>query len=99
VASFSGQTERGVRLLAATETLLRQHGINISAEGMRDLMILKQALDTALEKARTQLDAAVFEAALREGRALTAEQAIALATEDESDDSPLPEAGRGPGSE
>jgi predicted ATPase/DNA-binding SARP family transcriptional activator len=99
VASFSGQTERGVRLLAATETLLRQHGINISAEGMRDLMILKQALDTALEKARTQLDAAVFEAALREGRALTAEQAIALATEDESDDLPLPEAGRGPGSE
>jgi len=99
VACFGGQPLRGVRLLAAAETLLRQRGINISVEGMRDLMVIKQALETALETARAQLDPTTFEAALQEGRTLTPEQALALATEKESEDSELPNAGLGPSSD
>jgi hypothetical protein len=99
VACFGGQPLRGVRLLAAAETLLRQRGINISVEGMRDLMVINQALETALETARAQLDPTTFEAALQEGRTLTPEQALALATEKESEDSELPNAGLGPSSD
>jgi hypothetical protein len=84
-ASFGGQPRSGVRLLVAFERFARQRGINISVEGMRDVMIMKQALETALATARAQLDPTAFEAALQEGRALTMEQALALATEIESD--------------
>ncbi len=82
VASFGGQPGRGVRLLAAAEAFGRQRGVSISAWGGPLLMIYNQAL----EKARSQLDPATFEAALQEGRAMTLEQALALATEDESEE-------------
>ena len=65
---------------------------------MRDLMVIKQALETALETARMQLDPATFEAAWAEGQQMTMEQAIALATENESEDSSLPKDGLGPSS-
>jgi predicted ATPase len=81
VACFGDQPLRGVRLLVASDTLLRQRGINISVEGMRDLMVIKQAFDAALETARAQLDPATLAAAWAEGEQLTVEQAMALATE------------------
>ena len=80
VAIFSGHPGRGVRLLAAFEEFTRQSGMKFTVEGEPTFMIYKQAL----QKARSQLDPASFEAALQEGRALTPEQAIALATENES---------------
>jgi predicted ATPase/DNA-binding SARP family transcriptional activator len=91
VASFGGQPQQGVRLFAAVEVLFGQSGIKLGSFGPF-LIVQKQAL----ERARAQLDPATFEAALQEGRALTPEQAIALATGNESEDAPLPEAGRGP---
>jgi hypothetical protein len=49
-------------------------------------MVYTRTLETALE----QLGPAAFEAAWTEGHQLTVEQAIALATEDESKDAPPP---------
>jgi MalT-like TPR region len=94
VAGFGDQPLRGVRLLVASDTLLRQRGINISVKGMRDLMVIKQAVDAALETARAQLDPATFEALWTAGQQMTLEQAMALATEDESKDASPPETGR-----
>jgi predicted ATPase/transcriptional regulator with XRE-family HTH domain len=82
VAIFSGHPGRGVRLLTAFEEFTRQHGVNFGVEGEPTFMVYKQAL----EKARLQLDPVAFEAALQEGRTLTPEQAIALATEGESEE-------------
>ena len=98
-ACFGGEPLRGVRLLAATETLLRQSGINIRAEGMRDLMMLKQALDASLETAHAHLDPLAFEVAWAEGQQMTLEQALALATENASQDAQHPGSGLGPSSE
>jgi predicted ATPase/class 3 adenylate cyclase len=87
VESFVGEPGRGVRLLAATDMLLRQHGPKlIGGEDNPFAMLFKQAL----EKARVQLGPAAFEAAQQEGRAMTMEQALALATENEGEDSQLP---------
>lgn len=83
VASFGGQPGRGVRLLAAAEAFGRQRGVSINAWGGPLLMIYNQAL----EKARSRLDPATFEAAWAEGQQMTLEQALALATEIESEDS------------
>jgi predicted ATPase/class 3 adenylate cyclase len=88
--SFVGESGRGVRLLAATDMLLRQHGPNlIGGEDNPFAMLFKQAL----EKAQTQLGPAAFAAAWAEGQQMTAEQALALATENEDEDSPLPKTG------
>jgi hypothetical protein len=76
--------------------LLRQHGINIRVEGIRDLLVMKQALDAALQTAHAHLDPATFEVAWAEGEQLTMKQALALATEDDSVEAPLPEAIRVP---
>ena len=83
-ASFGGELGRGVRLLAATDTLLRQHDVKwTSAEGGDPLMmVIRQALD----KAQVQLGDAAFQAAWAEGQQMTLEQALALATENESAD-------------
>jgi len=58
-------------------------------------MVFKQAL----EKAQAQLGPAAFQAAWAEGQQMTLEQALALATENEGEDSPLPKNGLGPSSE
>jgi hypothetical protein len=90
-AIFSQQPERGVCLLAASEAFGRQRGIKLNIWGGPLLMVYKQALETA----QAQLDPGTFEAALQEGRALTLEQALALATENNNEDSQLPRAGLG----
>jgi len=84
-AIFGGELGRGVRLLAALEVLFSHHGLKPSGSDP-SMMVLQQAL----ERARAQLGPTVFEAAQQAGRALTPEQAIALATENESEDSLLP---------
>jgi hypothetical protein len=86
VACFGGETERSVRLIATGETLLRQHGLDLSnmpGGGGPGLMIIGQAL----EKARAQLGAAAFESAWAEGEQMTLEQALAFATENKSEGS------------
>ncbi len=92
-AAFGGEPERGVRLLAATDMILRQRGLNwftsASTEGDPTMKVYKQAL----ERAQVQLGPVAFEAAQQAGRALTPEQAIALATENEGEDLQLPQAG------
>jgi predicted ATPase/DNA-binding SARP family transcriptional activator len=90
---FGGQPGRGVRLLAASEEVLF-HGAKLPEEDPT-FMVYKQTLETA----QAQLGPAAFEAALQEGRALTPEQAIALATEDANEHSASPEAGPGPSSD
>jgi non-specific serine/threonine protein kinase len=98
VACFGREPGQGVRLLATGQTLLRQRGLdlsNIPGQGGPAFRILWQALD----KARAQLDPAAFEAAWAEGQQMTLEQAIALATENEREDLPLPRAGHGSGSD
>jgi tetratricopeptide (TPR) repeat protein len=81
VASFSGESGRGVRLLAAVERLARQFGLNLgSAEGEPVFKVYKQAL----EKTEAQLGPAAFQAAWTEGQQMTMEEALALATENES---------------
>src|SRR5262249_50935717 len=45
-ASFGGDPARGVRLLAATDTILRQQGIDLTAaEGEPSVKVYKQALE------------------------------------------------------
>src|SRR5258708_33057079 len=80
--------------LVAAVTMLRQRGITISDESERDVMVLRQALERA-----QQLDPAAFEAARAEGQQMTMEQALALATENASQDAQLPGSGLGPSSE
>jgi hypothetical protein len=78
VACLSGDPERGVRLLTGLERFGRERGVGDSS--LRGLFqpLFKQSL----ERAQAQLDPAAFEAALLEGRTLTLEQAIELATAD-----------------
>lgn len=83
VACFGGEPGRGVRLLAATDMLLRQGGTNFAGvEGSPLVKVYKQAL----EKAQAQLGPAAFQAGWAEGQQMTMEQALALATEDEGED-------------
>jgi tetratricopeptide (TPR) repeat protein len=93
-ASFGEEPGKGVHLLAITDMMLRQYGMKLS-EGEPTMMVLRQAL----EKAQTQLGPAAFQAAWAEGQQMTMEQAIALATENESEDSPLPKDKIGPSSD
>ena len=86
-ASFGREPGKGARLLAALERMLSQRGVKFtSAEGSPFLKVYKQAL----EKAQAQLGPAAFEAAWAEGQQMTLEQAIALATENKSENSPSP---------
>ncbi len=85
VAIFNGQSGRGVRLLAAGLTILRERGINLVEGGSGPFfMVFKQVLD----KAQAQLGPEAFQAAWAEGQQMTLEQALALATENEGDDLP-----------
>lgn len=80
-ACFGGEPGKGVRLLVTAETFLRQGGIKPS-EGDPSITVLRQAL----AKAQAELGPATFEAAWAEGQQMTLEQALALATKDESED-------------
>jgi tetratricopeptide (TPR) repeat protein len=89
-ASFGGETGKGVRLLRALEVVFGQHNVKLTnVEGSPLVKVYKQAL----ERAQAQLGPAAFEAAWAEGQQMTMEQAIALATETESEDSQLPKSG------
>jgi len=92
-AISAGQSGQGVRLLAASEALALQHGVKLTVEGEPIYLIYQQALG----KARGQLSPEDFEAALQEGRALTMQQAVTLATEGERDVPPLLQAVSAPG--
>ena len=95
VALFGGETGRGVRLLAAFEVLVGRHGLKMPEGSEPTMMVLKKAL----AKAQAQLGPAAFEAAWAEGQQMTLEQALALATENEGEDSLLPKDGLGPSSD
>ena len=82
VACFGGEPGRGVRLLAAFEAFMRQRGMKFTVERDPTVMIYQQVL----EKAQAQLGPEVFAAAQHEGRAMTMEQALALATETEGEE-------------
>jgi predicted ATPase/DNA-binding XRE family transcriptional regulator len=84
VALLGGEPRRGVQLLSKLEVLFSQYGFKIP-ESDPGVIILRQAQ----ERARAQLGPAAFEAARAEGQQMTMEQAIALATENEDEDSPL----------
>src|SRR5262249_10742430 len=81
VAIFSGRPRGGGRLWAAFEPFALQHGMKFNVEGEPFFMAYQQAL----EKAQAQLDPAAFEAAWVEGQQMTLEQALAFATENESE--------------
>jgi hypothetical protein len=73
-----------VRLFAAAVSLLRELGAWLSSvEGDPITTAFRQAL----EKARAQIGPEAFEAAWAEGQQMTLEQALALATEIESEES------------
>jgi hypothetical protein len=80
--SIGGESERGVRLLAATQALLARFGFALQ-EGDAVTQVIRQAL----ERARAQLGDSAFQKAWTEGQQMTMEQALALATEDETEDS------------
>jgi len=93
-ASVGGEAGRGVRLLAAAQALLARIDVNLG-EGEPTMMVVRQVL----EKAQAQLGPEAFQAAWTEGQQMTLEQALAFATENASEDSPLPGSGLGPSSE
>jgi predicted ATPase/class 3 adenylate cyclase len=100
VALFGGEAERGVHLFAAGTTPLRERGFDLrkvalAGEGGPSFSIIEQIL----EKAREQLGPTAFATAWAEGQQLTPEQALALATEDDSVDARLPETIRVPGND
>lgn len=79
VAIGEGNIIRGVKLLGAGESLLREVGIGLGPVKQEDY-------DRHLARARADLDQLTFEAAWTEGRAMTLEQSIkyALAEIDET---------------
>jgi len=85
-ANFSGEVAKSVHLVAASDMMLRQRGVIFFSGTAGDpvSMVYKQAL----EKAQAQLGPAAFEAAWAEGQQMTLEQALALATGNESNPSP-----------
>jgi predicted ATPase/class 3 adenylate cyclase len=95
-ASFGDEPGKGARLLAATDTLFRQRDIKWFSSGSGDPMLI--VFRQAQEKARAQMGPTAFQAAWAEGQQMSLEQAVALATENESEDSPLPPATANAGS-
>jgi hypothetical protein len=76
VAIFGGESQWGVRALAAFESSFGRFGFKMP-EGDPSTMVIRQAL----EKARAQLGDVTFQAAWAEGQQMTMEQALALAAE------------------
>jgi predicted ATPase len=93
-ASLGGESGRCVRLLAAAQAVLARFGVN-PGEGDAVTKVMRQVL----EKAQVQLGPAAFQAAWAEGQQMTLEQALALATENEGEDSQLPKDGLGSSSD
>jgi predicted ATPase/class 3 adenylate cyclase len=90
VACLGGEVERGVRLVATGEALLRQRGLDLSnmpGGGGPGFMVLGQTL----AKAQAQLGPS-FELVWAEGEHMTLEQALALATEGKWTDEAIVEA-------
>lgn len=87
IAEDQGKLKQIARLLGSIERLLEVKAIPL----IRDIVYEKPLFRTEYERlvaaARSALGAEAFEAALATGRALTLEQAIALALEDQSNDS------------
>jgi hypothetical protein len=83
---MTGHPERAARLFGAVESLLAAAG-----PGRRLDASDQKEFEHYFAAVRAQLDEAAFEQARAAGRALTLEQAIALATEAGSDAPPLPE--------
>jgi non-specific serine/threonine protein kinase len=77
-ACLSESPERGVLLLTALERFGGERGVRESS--VRG--IFQSLFKLSLDRARTQLDPAAFDAAIREGSTLTLEQAVQLATAD-----------------
>jgi len=76
VACFDPDPSRGVRLLTAIPRFAEEFGMMVRpAEGF-----FRITLGPAMENARTHLDPTAFEAAVQEGRTLTLDQALELAT-------------------
>ena len=76
IFSERGEVRKAARLWGAAEALREDIGIPQPPED-------KRVLEPFLEAARCRLDEAVFEAAWEEGRAMTEEQAIALALQED----------------
>lgn len=85
VMRMSGQAQRALRLLGASDSALESMG---AFHQLND----KREMDVVIAAVRAQLDEASFAAALAEGRALTLEQAVALAL-DEQDAAPSDSSG------
>jgi tetratricopeptide (TPR) repeat protein len=81
-ACFGEEPGKGVRLLAVTQMLLTQTGLKPSEDEPTSML-----MNRALEKVREQLGPEAFQAAWSEGQQMTMEQALALATENEGEDS------------
>jgi predicted ATPase/class 3 adenylate cyclase len=79
VACLARSPQRGVRMLAASQALAGQRGMSLGAGGGGGFNLLSQM---AIEKARSQLEGAAFDEAMREGQALTLDQAFEVATEE-----------------
>jgi hypothetical protein len=86
-ASVGGEPGKGARLLAAAQELLARLGVD-PGEGDAVTKVMRQAL----AKAQAQLGPEGFEAAEQAGRALTLEQAIALAIDNIREDVQPPKA-------
>jgi hypothetical protein len=76
VASDGADPALGVRLLTAIERFGAERGVTV-AGGLFSVLV-----GPALERAQGRLDPAMFESAVQEGRTLTLEQAVELATAD-----------------
>jgi predicted ATPase/DNA-binding CsgD family transcriptional regulator len=75
VMGMSGQPERAIRLLGASDSALERMG---AFHQLND----KREVDAMIAAVRAQLDEAAFQAAWDEGRTLTLEQAVALALDE-----------------
>jgi predicted ATPase/class 3 adenylate cyclase/DNA-binding XRE family transcriptional regulator len=88
VACVGGEPSKGVPMLAVAFRLIEQAGgmDQLSSESDPMGKLFRQAL----EKAKTQLGPAAFQAAWAHGQRLNVEQALALATSDADADAPRP---------
>jgi hypothetical protein len=76
--SARGDPERAARLLGASEALLETIGVGLQCSDQFEVDRYEAAV-------REQLDQATFEAAWAEGRAMSLEQAVTSALEEETD--------------